>query len=308
MLALPFGPDLQWLVTVIHIPPNMNDETMYPLISSIIGSDGRPIVSDLTLDFGSLEFIEPVGVTILSNVIEWLKKGGIATRVQLGQGPIKRAIRYLDDSRFFERYHGSKLFSGAHVRSTTIPLMLVEYERSQEWIASNFGNWLMNRLKMNAASIANITMSIAEIFTNIKDHSQERIGCIFVQHFPRGNEIKIAISDFGVGIPHKVRKHEQKQMTDSMAILMATKEGYSTWSTPHNRGAGLDFLISNIVLNNRGELNIHSGEGLVNFKNQAGKISPSPKKRSGFYPGTLVHLMLRTDTIQQEQDEEAFTW
>jgi hypothetical protein len=147
-----------------------------------------------------------------------------------------------------------------------------------------------------------------EIFNNINDHSMQKIGSIFCQHFPRENQVNIAISDFGVGIPYKV-KQVLPNLNDPEAILKATEEGFTTKSTARNAGAGLDILISNVALVNQGNLGIFSNHGCVIFKNDGSKIKNELRTLRGFYPGTLFDIHLRTDTIERRGDtSEEFEW
>lgn len=44
------------------------------------------------------------------------------------------------------------------------------------------------------------------MLNNIKDHTEFDIGSIFAQHFPNKKEVVISVSDFGLGIPDKVRE------------------------------------------------------------------------------------------------------
>ncbi|HRP69199.1 MAG TPA: hypothetical protein PLY93_06685 [Turneriella sp.] len=164
---------------------------------------------------------------------------------------------------------------------------------------------------MNKSSIASILMSLGEIFINIKDHSGQKIGSIFAQHYPKMNRIQIAISDFGVGIPETV-KRRFVAANDNEAILKAVEYGFSTQSTPQNRGVGLTTLISNVVKNNMGSMAIHSGRGAIQFELTNKEISAksilTKANFQQFYPGTLFSVILRTDTIEKLADEEEFAW
>ena len=159
------------------------------------------------------------------NILQWLwlVKG---VNFTIHCNPSALTIRYLDDSGFFKLHLGEPLSPAAAVRDTTVPLELVSIEHSHQYINDRFSGWLQNRLKMNKDSIASILMAISEIFINIQDHSGQKIGCIFAQHYPNINQIKIAISDFGIGIPTAVRR-EYKASSDNEAILKAVETKYA---------------------------------------------------------------------------------
>lgn len=292
---------------IISVPQSFDRYHMYSLLDQIITKDGNPIDAEIILDLSKLNFIEPVGVTILANLIEWLNK--IEAICKLGYVKYgNESIKYLDDSLFFQRYLGHKLDDKSCVRPTTIPLQNVTYQSSYQWVENNFIHWLSGRLYYTPKSLSIIKTCMGEIFNNIQDHSTENIGCVFAQHYPRSNEVKIAISDFGVGIPYNVKKLKPC-LTDSEAIEEATQNGFTTRSSPGNSGAGLSVLIQNVVQNNHGAVYIHSNCGILNCININGQVVKFPQENSSFYPGTLLEIILDTNVMNNILDfEEEFEW
>jgi sensor histidine kinase regulating citrate/malate metabolism len=145
---------------------------------------------------------------------------------------------------------------------------------------------------------------IRELFQNIEDHSTEEIGCMHVQWHPNVRRVKIAISDFGIGIPAEVRKVTSVP-NDAAAIAKAVQDGFSS-KGGKNRGAGLSYLVDNVAGRNRGWLGIYSGNGHMAFD---GPFSRKAALMEGAYPGTLVNMNLRTDTISTDADEgEDLSW
>lgn len=291
---------------IVTIPSKLNSTTMHHILSKAITPDLLPIDNEIIFDFSYLSFIEPVGVTILGNLAQWLLKRNVSVTFRYPTN-YPQAISYLDDSTFFEIYTGQKINQNASQRGTTIPLQLVTYQDSYQWLDNKLVTWLASRLNLTRASLGDIKVCFQEIFNNINDHSKENIGCFFAQHYPNKNTVNIAISDFGIGIPSNVQKIFPG-MTDSLAIQKATEQGFSTKSTPGNRGAGLDVLIRNVVKNNQGWVYIHSNHGILECKlGQNNNIVLEPSNIGGFYPGTLFEIVLRTDTIEHLEEEE-FEW
>lgn len=292
----------------IFTPARLNRHTMYSLIDKVIDEDMHPRSSQVTINFRTLDFIEPTGVTILSNITEWLLKRDVKVSYkypqQLGSRP---ALEFLDDSQYFKHYVGEYKRRFASTRPTTIPLELVGYNESYQWFQKT-QRWLANRLNVSTGSLTNIKICFEEIFNNINDHSQEHIGCVFAQHFPNKNTISVAISDFGVGIPSKIQE-QHPWLSDGEAIKTATEVGFSTKSTPRNRGAGLDTLIYNVVNNNQGSVYIHSNHGILNCNYTNSSVLKTPQDHIGYYPGTLIEIVFKTDTIEYILDEEEdFEW
>jgi hypothetical protein len=132
------------------------------------------------------------------------------------------------------------------------------------------------------------------------------IGSIFVQHFPQEKLITISLSDFGLGIPAKVRK-ALPELSDDAAIIKAVADGFTTKSKPGNKGVGLDYLLKTVVGRNGGQVTIYSCSSIVRFERRKNVIKPVALADVGFCPGTTIDI--RTDTIEQLPDErEGLQW
>jgi hypothetical protein len=214
----------------------------------------------------------------------------------------------LDDSLFFEQHCGSKRRVAAAPRATTRPLKVIAHADSHAWLRLDLIPWLAGRLRITTASLYPFQNCIAELFNNIQDHTRYDIGTIFAQHFPKENRVYVTLSDMGVGIPHNV-KTAFPQLTDYQAIVKATEYGFSTKSTPRNQGIGLDYLIQQVVGQNKGTVTFCSAYSIVRFEPGPAGIQHQQLWSTGFCPGTTVDIVLRTDTIMQIPDEpEDLKW
>jgi hypothetical protein len=291
----------------IALPAQFKGLTLSKLARSVV--DGCPDwpPPEISFDFSALRFIRPAGVVFLSNLLWWLHYQG--TKVTLtGTGGGSSALKFLDDSLFFEQHCGHKLCATASPRSTTRPLVRIAQKDSHDWLQSNLVPWLAGRLEISEASLYGFKNCVSELFNNIQDHTQYDIGSIFVQHFPAEHSVTISLSDFGLGIPAKVREKLQ-DVSDSGAIIEAVKEGFTTRSTPGNKGVGLDYLLRTVVLGNGGQVTIYSGAGIVRFIRAGNETRPIVYKDIGFCPGTTLDLALRTRAIEVLPDEsEDLQW
>jgi len=277
------------------------------VISRLIASCGGKFPPKIEIDFSTLGFIRPSGVVFLSNLIKWLAAGG-ATVSLTGLNPCRDSHRFLDDSLFFEQHMGQKLAWHSSPRATTVPLREVTQAESHMWLRTSLVPWLAGRVSVPVPSLHQFQTCLSEIFNNIADHTVYDIGGIFVQHFPRENRVIISIADFGDGIPQSVRA-VCPELTDVEAIQKAVEDGFTTKSTPRNRGAGLDYLLRVVVLQNGGCVTIYSQHGIVMFSRDNGAVKASPRTVDGFSPGTLFDIELRTDTIEVlDDEEEEFEW
>lgn len=291
----------------VILPPYFNRNTIFEFINSVIDDQLHPRDdSCVVIDFSQLNFIEPFGVAVLSNTIDWLKSKGI--RCQYRNADVEReAIKYLDDSEFFKNYgRGEKLSCLSCVRDTTVPLSRISHAESFEWIEFKLVPWLSRRLSVSGQSFFGIKNCIREIFNNIKDHSGEDTGCIFAQHFPNKNHVVFAISDFGVGIPRTIARIKDFD-TDKDAILYACQCGVSSRSVKSNMGFGLDTLIRYVVSTNKGRLNIYSGSGKVICEFSGGSDIRRGLRIPAYYPGTFIEIIFKTDSIEDVLETEDTT-
>ena len=267
--------------------------------------DGWPPL--LMIDFEKLTFIEPAGVVFLSNLIYWLDHHGTEVELINANGNVS-AVRYLDDSRFFEQHCGQKIRADSTPRSTTIPLLRIAPSRSHDWLEFTLLPWLAKNIGLTQASFFDLKTCLSELFNNIKEHTQLEIGSIFVQHYPNLNRINISLADFGIGIPEKVRQ-VKPGISDSDAVVLAVKEGFTTKSIPGNAGLGLDLLLKCVVGTNDGQVTVYSGHAIVRFLRSKKGIINRPVEDVGLCPGTTIEINLRTDRIVNLPEErEELEW
>ncbi|WP_038384929.1 STAS domain-containing protein [Bradyrhizobium elkanii] len=292
---------------VVKLPYQFNGITLSQVAEEVARHAANGWPEEVCFDFSGLSFVRPAGVTFLSNLIQWLHEKN--TRVTLVNiGGRTAALNFLDDALFFEQHRGKKLREEAAPRATTRPLMRIAHERSHSWLQTDLLPWLAARLDISEASLYKFKNCVAELFNNIQDHTRHEIGTVFAQHFPQENRVYISLSDFGLGIPAKVRE-KLPALQDGPAILKAVEEGFTTKSTPSNQGIGLDYLLKAVVAGNGGTVTFYSLNSIMRFERVEGAITPRALSNVGFCPGTTIDIVLRTDTIEQLPDEpEDLVW
>jgi anti-sigma regulatory factor (Ser/Thr protein kinase)/anti-anti-sigma regulatory factor len=294
---------------IIKLPSNFNFGNMYPFINAAIDEKGDAKYKEIVFDFSELKFIDPVAVVVLSNLIEYLHLGGVNTNFKGLKTPLAGVI-FLDDAGFFKHYMSLPLRPHALQQDTTLPLKLVESPRATSYLYQDLIPWLARRLMTTSIALSTVRVCLEEIFHNIKDHSGVGMGWVFAQHFPKLKEVHIAISDFGNGIPANVRKI-RPTVTGAEALSLAIQEGFTTKSNVQNRGAGLAVLTRYVTLRNGGGVFITSGNAYISVVPQGEVIKTTPRERFGTYPGTLIHVILKTDTLEtlyEDIEPEEFSW
>lgn len=246
---------------MIQLPRQFDIDHMGDFISQLIDTSRQFYSLRNRIDFSSLEFIKPSGVTSLANILE-LAKARNTDMLFENYSDEEEPIRFLDDCGFFKAYLGESLRRpAAKLRDSTFPIQPIRHRDSFAQIELEFLPWLNGKLQMGTSSLARLATCLKETFNNIKDHSTEDIGCMFAQFFPRSRELMIAISDFGIGIPAEVGRVLPK-LTDEEAIERATKRGFSS-KFGRNRGVGLDEIIDYSVNALGGTVRLFSGKGQV---------------------------------------------
>jgi hypothetical protein len=291
---------------ILTLPSELEGFTLNRVTQALI--DGCPdrLPDCVSIDFSGLTFIKPAGVTFLSNLIRWLTSKNVSVHF-VGHNDNSDALRFLDDSLFFETHLGGKLSPLANPRPTTRPLVHARHERCHEEIRDRFVPWLSNRLGISKTPLHNFQVCLLELFNNIQDHSSLEIGCLFAQHYPNIDQVAVALADFGIGIPSAVRRIHP-QLNDNEAIIQAVQRGFTSGAKPRNGGEGLSLLLDNVVGRN-GLVTIYSLSGAVTFSARAGVIQSTPRAQGGFYPGTTIDIWLRTDTLEYLDDEpEVLEW
>ncbi|TGL86483.1 ATP-binding protein [Leptospira congkakensis] len=300
---------------IINLPRHLVLETVPAIVESTISQNRNPISERFTFNFDTLHFIQPAGLTALTNIIEFLQKKNtqIDFKVDVNRAKFSNSvIKYLDDVSFFEKYLGNKLNIRSRIRDTTLTINIINIDSRFEWIDNTLIPWIKKQLTFpNTSNFETLRLCLMEIFNNISDHSQENIACLYAQHFPKWKQIQIAISDFGIGIPTNVKKKMHFDY-DSYAIRKSVEEGFSTKSVPTNRGAGLDVLRKNIVENNGGSLTILSNRGKVRIFSDSTQMNQSNFHCADYelseYPGTLLNLEINSEKFDDSESEEDFQW
>jgi anti-sigma regulatory factor (Ser/Thr protein kinase) len=267
-------------------------------------------VERIAFDLGPLMSIEPEGVAALANAVEYFRHLGHPVYLR-GHNRMSKATAYLNAAGFMRQYIGREVPSHAPVDARTIPLELFKAKEYVPYLYRRLMPWLADELRTENDTLETVKVCLEEIFHNVDFHAQIDTGCTFSEHFPKLQRICIAISDWGVGIPFNVRTVMQDVESDAKALAIAVQEGFTTGSGPRNRGAGLPNLIKYVVQRNAGEVRIYSGHGFLKATRGTSQPDVHSEPLKWCYPGTLVHVVLRTDTIDRVESDvkpEDFRW
>ena len=126
-----------------------------------------------------------------------------------------------------------------------------------------------------------ISLSLVEAFYNVFDHADAGNNAFSQVMYDADKKLlHVAVSDFGKEIVGTVRAFDSSIKTDTEALERAIRDDFTISSTTHNKGKGLD-----IILSCAETARIFSGNALL-VKTTGGKRFI---ETSFAYPGTLIY-------------------
>lgn len=296
--------------------------------SSLIASFERWTTISLArcfFDFRTVWQADSLAFVVLSNLIERAAQqsttvaflgvtGDESARSQLPSeclGGNDQVIRDFDRANFFQRYLGRSVFASEQTNRLILPLHFIEHQGIADYLLNRLVPFVSRSIDTSRGQLDSFRACTEEIFQNVKDHSGVSTGCAYAS-IDMNSRLRIAVSDFGVGIPNEVRTKEP-HLDDRQSLLRACDEGFSTKSQKTRRGAGLTNLINFVVGAARGNMQITSGQAHLTAAPMggAGTVRKVSKVRPTFYPGTLVALTMSTGGLRATarlSDFEEFRW
>ena len=291
------------------LPARLTNHSLHIELLKLLNSNKNNLES-VDIDFRSVMFATPASIVYLSTFIGWLRdKKVIVTCSKVNKN--RPSIQYLDSCLFFEYFCGSKLDKKNAVRKTTIPLIILDSTETFVWVESTFVPWLSNITGIARGNLNEVATCLKEIFNNITDHTNYESGYFMGQWYPKQRKIVFSIADFGIGIPYNVASVTKNySQSDNKAIIKACENEFTSKSVPGNQGAGLYFLLLNIVKNFKGKVTIRSSTGFVEFININDIIVPNGQNNVGYCMGTTIEVVIYIDEIPLDGDieEEVMGW
>lgn len=147
---------------------------------------------------------------------------------------------------------------------------------------------LLENVKENVKNVCHY--GFTEMFNNIIDHSDAKSAIVNVQYYP--NEIRLTLSDNGVGIFNKIT--QAFNLEDHRHAILELSKGKLTTDPERHTGEGI-FFTSRMF----DKFSIFSGKiGLVCLKDDDWLI----EDRENESPGTYVGLSIATDSATTTRD------
>lgn len=258
---------------------------------------------ELCIDLDSITFLRPYHIVILSCLIEeyFLKGTNISFKIT---SPSSKIVKYLKNIKFLDYWSATFDQKLIHQSSITTALSLWKVHKEMVSFYAKEAQDYYTRNFFQNYNLDGLYVALSELFNNINDHSLSTVdGYVLTQFYPQSKTIIIAVCDFGVGVPIAINKFFEKnskpQLPSKDTLSLAFRDGFSIFSSPHNRGIGLH-TISRIVTALRGSVTLISNDAVLVQKNS--DISTSTM--STFFPGTCFVIRLDTRFLSVSDDEQ----
>lgn len=243
----------------------------------------------IILDFQSCTFTHAVFSSYIGALAEICRKNN------------KRIVfRFLSsESKVFKYFKRSGLYDYIskgtilHTNENAVPFWKVDMDDED---LMPYIDKIIDLSKISIEEIARqeLFRNFYEIFTNAKEHSNERFGVYACGHWmPQKKCLVFSLYDTGIGIPQLVKDKVDSTMSDEEALIWALKTGHSTKQLESGvpRGVGLSDLKKFVRLN-RGRLSILSN-GI--FYDYQGKQKEYVGKLVNRNIGTMVCVTIDQD-------------
>jgi hypothetical protein len=240
------------------------------------------------LDLSGCRFLDPSAIAFLAGVVDRLAAGG--TRVTVDWGKVETGVCVNLGQNGF-REHVSR--DQSPWRGNSVPLKRVDLsagDLTKDFVGYLRDSWLRKQwVNFSEPLISKIVGVIWEIVENAAEHAEVQSSAFCCgQYFPKKRRLELTFMDFGVGIPHHVRRHlGAPQMSGAESMRWARVRGNSTRRQGMG-GLGLDLLIELVRLN-QGGLVVNSGDGRLTV----GRVERYAS--GGRFPGTLVTIAIQCD-------------
>lgn len=245
------------------------------------------------------EVLEPFHYVLLKCFIHSLQEKNIHGRLSIKDEKmlndatsVVQFDKYIaDNNQFYISANDDRIFN----------LFRVEDDKKESY--SRQITSYLNKKYFKNKDLSAVQNAILEAYHNISDHSHANGNAYsFVKYDELKMKLYVAVCDFGNGIAVPIRRLYPAINSDYEAILKAIEVRFTIQSQKHNKGLGLDNIIS--TLSEQDELRIYSNSGCLISKN---------KKTETFalnfnFKGTLLLFELSINTFDDVEMNDMFTF
>ena len=245
------------------------------------------LVMTSEIDFSNVQWFDANMCSPLGAILyKYQTTGGVPTIINIKNNWLETILR---KNGFLESFGRSRL-TDRH--QTTIGYQRFSHDSPaafMDYVTRHFRPGSRGLPTMTPLLLRRFRQSIFDIFENVKEHSETKLGFFACgQFYPRYNRMDFCIADLGIGIRANIERHLGLTMSSSAAVKWAM-DGNTTKCGRRPGGLGLK-LIREFITLNQGRLILVSDRGYWEFAN--GQVSTMEFETS--FPGTVVSIEINT--------------
>lgn len=256
-----------------------NDSLVSQLLSLYETFKGKPSKDDLEFDLSKIDWFYPLLILPLSAYIN-------DTQSKYATSNLNNSNSYLDTVKFPEGIDSISSFQQQVQKGKSyIPISVLKKSKGveRERLAALFTDLVFNILGAVEGTRNAVYYPIAELVTNIFEHSKRDSGFVFGQFYPKKNYLDICITDRGRGLAAAYFQEKKLKLSDEDAIIEVMK-GNSTKSN-NERGYGVRTSKRVVCEGLTGEFILVSGSAALVSANKKEKIVSMP---DFYWQGVIV--------------------
>ena len=236
----------------------------------------------------------PFHIVLLSCFISFIESKGYDVNCYISDNNLHS---FISNNLFLDRYINEK--STTYIKETednNLNLWKIVDNRAKEY-SIRLTEYLQRNYFKNL-DLSGVQNTLDEIYANVADHAKANgIAFSYINYNPTDRRIKFAVCDFGLGIPTTLRSAYPTISDDSQALKNSTDIGITSKSNSHNRGFGLDNVLSNLM--DDGNLCIISNKAILLCKGN--KINMKTYPLDFEFKGTLIYFEIPVDSFEVEE-------
>jgi hypothetical protein len=281
---------------ILQVPTLNDNKTDYIRLFSLCQKIRSLENQSIIIDFSGCRFLRQNAVAFLGGLARFAQARGCS--VSFDWNTLREDIRAnLTQNGFFDVFEGTQReWSG-----NSVPYREYRHEDMDAIVDYLENHWLCSdRVQLSPDNRDEIIQNASELYSNVFEHSASAHGVFTCgQRYQNIGDLCLAVADFGVGIPNKVRQFlNQPQKSAGEALKWALQLGNTTRANKIAGGTGLDTL-KNFIKAKQGKIEIYSNDGYALIDSNQELYENS----STSFEGTLINITIRCDQPGLQSDK-----
>ncbi len=286
----------------IYAPSYLSGQTMYAILGQVFDEVGLARSNHFIFHFEETNEIDAAGLIMMDTLLLRLRTNGFATQII----EEKRSLSELEHLANLQKDSASTDLPDEELieaNQCDLPLHRVKVTGGKVWVQKVFNNWLAHQFYVSSLLVAPQTNCLQAVFDNARKHTDVAYVTAIASYDSDIEEVRVILSDAGIGIPSTIRTAWQGAISDEVAIAKAIEGGSLTKpeledAKHFRKETGLGRLIREIVDRQLGSVIVTSEFGRLScFPSPVGKVHMF-EPANAYYPGTMVEITFSTEAMQ----------